>query len=451
MRSSVAKVAFVGALMVFSFLYGFGAREWGWFPNSLIEQAWRQAKVVAPFAPPNFVNSRVYDRQGARQIAPEEIQPGLTLVTSMWEGPDGWKPEARLMDRSGRIVHKSRLDPQSLFPDSLDQRRVGRRYIHGSHLRPDGNLLVNFGQVGTVQVDACGRPQWRLAARSHHSIERAEDGTYWIPGSSKTPRRTTPAHPDGFPGLDAPVYHEPILHVSADGIVLDRLNVLDLLYENDLERYIPEAYQPQAKDKGPQTKDITHMNDVEPLGASLAGEYPLFEAGDLLVSIRDLDLVLVFDPDTGTVKWHTEDPFIMHHDPDFIGDGWIGIFDNARDFTFRGTMLGGSRIVAVQPHTDSVEIRFPTEHSDPFYTASQGKWQQLRNGNMLLAESRTGRVVEVTPKGRTVWEWIHVPYDDDHVPAVTEATRYDLTATEIASWPCSSMNTTSFTQPSRPE
>jgi hypothetical protein len=451
MRSSVAKVAFVGALMVFSFLYGFGAREWGWFPNSLIEQAWRQAKVVAPFAPPNFVNSRVYDRQGARQIAPEEIQPGLTLVTSMWEGPDGWKPEARLMDRSGRIVHKWRLDPQSLFPDSLDQRRVGRRYIHGSHLRPDGTLLVNFGQVGTVQVDACGRPQWRLAARSHHSIERAEDGTYWIPGSSKTPRRTTPAHPDGFPGLDAPVYHEPILHVSADGTVLDRLNVLDLLYKNDLERYIPEAYQPQAKDKGPQTKDITHMNDVEPLGASLAGEYPLFEAGDLLVSIRDLDLVLVFDPDTGTVKWHTEDPFIMHHDPDFIGDGWIGIFDNARDFTFRGTMLGGSRIVAVQPHTDSVEIRFPTEHSDPFYTASQGKWQQLRNGNMLLAESRTGRVVEVTPKGRTVWEWVHVPYDDDHVPAVTEATRYDLTATEIASWPCSSMNTTSSTQPSRPE
>lgn len=254
MRSSVAKVAFVGALMVFSFLYGFGAREWGWFPNSLIEQAWRQAKVVAPFEPPNFVNSRVCDRQGARQIAPEEIQPGLTLVTSMWEGPDEWGPEVRLMHRSGQTVHRWRLDSRSLFPDSLDQRRIGRRYIHGSHLEPDGTLLVNFGQVGTVQVDACSRPQWRLAIRSHHSIERTEDGTYWIPGSSKTPRRTLPTHPDGVPGLDKPVYHEPIVHISTDGSVLDRLNVLDLLYANDMERYIAEASSPRRKTKGPRRK-----------------------------------------------------------------------------------------------------------------------------------------------------------------------------------------------------
>ncbi|WP_263841697.1 arylsulfotransferase family protein [Salinibacter sp.] len=442
MRSSVAKGAFVASLMVFSFLYGFGAREKGWFPNALIEQVWRQAKVVSPLHPPNFVNPRVYDRTGADPVAPEEMKPGLTLVTSMWDGPDGWGPEVRLMDRAGRPVHTWRLDPRSLFPDSLDQRRIGRRYIHGSHLEPDGTLLVNFGQVGTVQVDACGDVQWRLAARSHHSIERAEDGTYWIPGSSKTARRTTAAHPEGFPGLDKPVYHEPILHVSADGEVQDRLNVLDLLYANDLERYIAEAFQPQAKGKGPQTKDITHMNDVEPLGSSLAGEHPLFDAGDLLVSLRNLDLVFVVDPGTRTIKWHADDPFLMQHDPDFLGDGWIGVFDNASDFTFRGTMLGGSRIVALQPHTDSVEVRFPTPQSDSFYTAAQGKWQQLDNGNMLLTESRAGRVVEVTPEGRTVWEWIIEPYSDRYVPAVTQATRYALSRTDVAAWPCSSVEAT---------
>lgn len=427
--------------MVFSFLYGFAAREWGWFPNTFLEQAWRQAKVVAPFEPPNFVNPRVYDRTGARQIEPEEMQHGLTLVTSMWEGGDGWKPEVRLIDRSGTPVHTWRLDPRALFPDSLDQRRIGRRYIHGSHLRMDGSLLVNFGQVGTVEVDACGRLQWRLAARSHHSIEQAEDGTFWIPGSSKTPRSTTPSHPEGFPGLNAPVYHESILHVSADGVILDRLNVLDVLYANDLERYIPEAFQPQAKDKGPQTKDITHMNDVEPLGTSLADEYPLFEAGDLLISLRNLDLVLVVDPQTRTVKWHADDPFLMQHDPDYVGNGWIGVFDNASDFTSRGSMLGGSRIVALQPHTDSVEVRFPTAQSDPFYTAAQGKWQQLRDGNMLLTESRAGRVVEVSPEGRTVWEWIIEPYSEKHVPAVTQATRYALTRTDVAAWSCSSVDT----------
>lgn len=188
------------------------------------------------------------------------------------------------------------------------------------------------------------------------------------------------------------------------------------------------------------------MNDVEPLSSSLADEYPLFEAGDLLLSLRNLDLVLVVDPDTRRVKWHADDPFLMQHDPDFLGNGWIGIFDNASDFTFRGTMLGGSRIVALQPHTDSVEVRFPTAQSDSFYTAAQGKWQQLSNGNMLLTESRAGRVIEVTPGGRTVWEWIIAPYSDQYVPAVTQATRYALTRTDIADWPCSSVDPTAAAQ-----
>jgi hypothetical protein len=98
------------------------------------------------------------------------MQPGLTLVTSMWDGPDGWLPEARLLNQEGKVLHKWRVDPRAIFPDSLDERRVGRRYIHGSHLLPNGDVLVNFGQVGTVRLDACGTVQWRLAARSHHSI-----------------------------------------------------------------------------------------------------------------------------------------------------------------------------------------------------------------------------------------------------------------------------------------
>lgn len=437
--SSVAKVAFIGSLLVFSFLYGFGAREWGWFPNSVIEKAWRQAKVVAALGAPNFTNRRVYERDGARQVRPTKIQPGATLITSMWEGEDGWLPEVRLIDEMGNVLHKWRMDPRTLFPDSLDERKVGRRYIHGSHLIPNGDVLVNFGQVGTVRLDACGEVQWRLAARSHHSIMRASDGSFWLSGSSRDPRVTTPNHPDGLPGLEKPVYHEPILHVSADGAVLDSMNVLDLLYANELERYIARAFHPKAVDAPPQTKDITHTNDVEPLGPSLAEEYRLFEEGDLLVSLRNLNLVFVVDPDDGTIKWHTDAPFLLQHDPDFLGNGWIGILDNASDFIFRGTMLGGSRIVAIHPRKDSIEVRFPTEHSDPFYTAEQGKWQQLRNGNMLLTESRAGRIVEVTPEGRTVWEWIHTPYDEKHVPAVTEGTRYNLTEDDIADWSCSSV------------
>lgn len=62
----------------------------------------------------------------------------------------------------------------------------------------------------------------------------------------------------------------------------------------------------------------------------------------------------------------------------------------------------------------------------------------LDNGNFLLTENHSGRVVEVAPDGRTVWEWIHPPHEGSTVPAVQEGTRYYLTSEEIESWPCSS-------------
>jgi hypothetical protein len=234
----------------------------------------------------------------------------------------------------------------------------------------------------------------------------------------------------GYPGLES-IWLDRILRVSEGGDVLESIRVLDILYANDLEHLLFQYDRLSG--------DVLHTNDVEPLDASLAGEYPLFDAGDLLVSLRWLNLVFVFDPETVEVKWHASDPFIWQHDPDFIGDGWIGIFDNNR---VRGEATGeGSRIIGFQPHTDSVDVLFRPTHLDRFYTHERGKWKRLENGNMLLTEATTGRVVEVSPNGRAVWEWIHEPYGT-RVPSVTKATRVDLTREEVASWPCFSVDST---------
>lgn len=108
-----------------------------------------------------------------------------------------------------------------------------------------------------------------------------------------------------------------------------------------------------------------------------ADGYPLFDAGDLSVLLRNVHLVFMVDPESETAEWHASNPFIMRHDPDFVGDGWIGVLDSNRDFTERGTMQDGSCIVALQPHTDSTRVLFPPPRSDPFYTETGGKWQML--------------------------------------------------------------------------
>lgn len=434
---SAERTAFVVSVAILFFLYGYSARQNGLFPDQMIRQVQQEASNIW-YRP--SLTTRIYERQGVRIEDSSAVQPGLTFINSLWKGPNGWYPGFHLIDRKGNTLHRWRADRETLFPDSMDLRGdPEHKILHGSHLLPNGDVVFNATYIGTVRMDACGDIRWRLPEGNHHSVARAEDGTFWTSGTSKTARATTDQYPNGFPGLDRPTWLDQIHHVSADGTLLERINVLDILYANDLERYIVKAYEPQAGGNEPRTKDVTHMNDVEPLPSSMADEYPRFEAGDLLVSLKKTSLVFVFDPDSGTVKWHTFEPIILQHDPDFIGDGWIGIFDNNRNFTNRGQMLGGSRIVAVQPHTDSVEIRFPTSLSDPFYTDAMGKWQQLPNDNMLLTEAKAGRVVEVAPDGRTVWEWIIEPYNDSKVSRISQAVRHDLTREDVASWSCSSV------------
>jgi hypothetical protein len=440
---SFERVAFVLSIAVLSFLYGYATRQNGFFPDQLLRQAQQEASNVW-YRP--SLTTRVYDRQGVRIADSSAVQPGLTFVNSLWDGTDGWHAGFKLIDRDGEAVHTWRVNRSTLFPDSIDRRgEPEHKILHGSYLFPNGDVVFNAEYVGAVRIDACGKIRWRLPRGNHHSVTRAEDGTFWIPGISEEPRTTSKQYPEGFPGLDKPVWLDQLHHVRPDGTLLERINVLDILYSNDLERYIVRAWQPEAQDNEPRATDITHLNDVEPLSSSMADEYPLFEAGDLLVSLRKISFVFVFDPDTGTVKWHVSEPLIMQHDPDFIGDGWIGIFDNNRNFTERGKMLGGSRIVAVQPHTDSIEVRFPTPRSAPLYTDTQGMWQQLPNGNMLLAEAKAGRVVEVAPNGETVWEWVIQPYNESKVSRISEVARHDLTRADVASWPCSSVDSVQTT------
>lgn len=437
---SVEKGVFVLSVAALSFFVGVGVGTWEWFPHSYLERAVHQGRSIyrgwSGTGSPRFMGPKVYQRSGARAVEPPAIQPGLTLVASYWHWPgvDRWETGAKLLDSSGRIVHQWRVDRRTLFPDSADlESDPLKAELHGAYLYPNGDLLVNIDYVGTARLDACGRVEWTLPEKTHHSIARAADGSLWIPGVSSTRRTASARYPDGYPGVDTPLWLDQLLHVSPGGEVLDRINVLDVLYANDLERHVVRGLGPYPETLPP---DPTHLNDIEPLPAWWADEYPLFDAGDLLVSLRHPSLVFVFDPESAQVKWHASQPFIHQHDPDFVGDGWIGVFDNNEDPTPRGTMLGGSRIVMLQPHTDSVRVPFPTGHSAPLYTATAGSWQMLGNGNLLLTEVRAGRVVEVAPDGQTVWEWIRASYDE-RVPFVMSGTRYSLTREEVANWPCS--------------
>lgn len=437
-NNSLPKVAFVLSVVTLAFLAGQLTHRFGWFPTSLVERAYRQGRAVLadpggedPQAP-DFLERRVYDRAGVRLVEPDRMQPGLTLITTRWKD-SRWLPGLKLVDRHGEVLHRWRVDPAAHFTPAQFRRGIElrRQDLHGSHLFPNGDVLVNVEYAGTLRLDACGRVRWKLARGGHHSIHRAADGSFWIPVLSHPAPDTSRRYPGGFPGLEGPIYHPGLMRVSAGGEVRRVIDLLEVLYDNGLADELEKRFHPA---------DPVHTNDVEPLPPALADAYPRFEAGDLLVSLRDANLVLILDPDTRRVRWHASGPFRLQHDPDFLGDGRIGIFDNNWDGEEDPrTPADTSRIVALRPGsgTGAADVLFPTARSEPFFTAHRGKWQRLANGNLLLAEADAGRVVEVAPDGRTVWEWIAEPYDETHVPGVSNAVRHDLSRAEVAAWPCS--------------
>ena len=362
--------------------------------------------------------------KGVTVYREDAVQPGVTLVTGMWRDNDVWQPAIRLLDFDGTVLHEWLVRPQELWPDSPYEDWVAgslnnpTSYVHGTWLLPDGDVVFNIEYLGMVRMNACGETIWKLGlSRPHHSIFRDDEGYFWASGLHWR-EQTIPE----YAHLTTPFVDESMLRISPDGEVVRDISILKVLYDSAFHGILQ-----QSKKK----LDLTHMNDVEVLSAELADAFPMFNEGDIMVSLRNLNLVVVVDGETERVKWHFSHPLVRQHDPDFEPDGTIVIFDNNNDTTRDGSLWGQSRLLQINPADNGYTIAYPTSAEQPFYTQEGGKHQLLQNGNRLITEANTGRVFEVTPAGELVWNWVIEARDGEYLPEVLEGSRYPV---ELASF-----------------
>jgi Arylsulfotransferase (ASST) len=344
-------------------------------------------------------------------------RPGVTLMESVFDGRVG----LRLFDHQGNVLHTwdalySELAPSTEHPALSDiPTNDWETLVHGAALLSDGDVLFNLSGHALVRMNACGEPEWTLPVPAHHSIHVADDGNIWTLSRNYYEERVVE-----FPGMRPRFEDNLVLEISPEGQILREISLLEVLYANDLiGSLFPTG---NGLVEGYTMSDVLHTNDVEILSGDAAAVFPMFEAGDAVVSFRNLSLLIVFDPDTGVVKWSQTGPWLRQHDPDFLPDGRILVFDN-RDDGAEGQLLGGSRILAVDPVTRDVEIIYEGTPATPFFTSGRGEVDVLDNGNYLVTETAAGRVFEVTPDRDIVWSFIH-RYDADRILYVNGASRY---------------------------
>jgi len=307
-------------------------------------------------------------------------------------------------------VGETHLHDQAADP-SLIQAEY-RKFIHGLDVLPDGSFAYAFDLGRSVQrMNSCGAVMWSAIGGYNHSVT-AEDGLLWTLRDGDFALVDAPAenHVWGQAGLVALDAETGAVRreISIDQLRVANpdISLFDIPRETSLG---PTENRHSLGDKF--MYDPYHLNDVEPLPAALADQYPQFRPGDLLVSSRTLNTIFVVDPDTLEILWHETGATRRQHDADWGADGRIRVFDNrmGRDF---------SAIVAIDPATGRSETLFDGARNG-FYSYIRGKQARLDNGTLAVVSSQQGRMFEADPAtGDTIFELYSTKPDD---PAVNYA------------------------------
>jgi hypothetical protein len=142
--------------------------------------------------------------------------------------------------------------------------------------------------------------------------------------------------------------------------------------------------------------DIFHANAIEWVDRSIPG---VCRPGDLLVSLRQLNLIAFVDIEQNVVRWQWGQDALWHqHDPSLLSNGNLLLFDNR-------TRRESSRVIEIDPRTRKIVWSYHPKKRGEFFSKLRGASQRLPNGNTLITVSDRGRVLEVSPSGEIVWEF----------------------------------------------
>jgi hypothetical protein len=316
-----------------------------------------------------------------RRYRPNRASSGYNLVLFRRRVP-------MIIDMNGDVVH--------VWPRV---RAIGR-----ARLLPDGSLAVIGIDNLVKEYDWDGNLSWffQLPHKGdfpHHDLRKLDNGNYLILAS------------------DITTAADYVWEINQQKEVVWEWRSLDHV----------EAFPTWDL----ESRDPIHSNSIQPLPPNRwfeAGD-ERFRPGNILVSGRNLDTIFIIDRQTGNVVWTYSDGLDRQHEALMVGEdlvdaGLILVFNNGLEdrYAYRR-----SAVQAIDPVAAEVVWEYRAEN---FFSSVAGTAQRLPGGTTLITSSQGGRAFEITPEGRSVWEWAppfkpmrlaRLPYD--HCPQLAALER----------------------------
>jgi hypothetical protein len=313
---------------------------------------------------------------------------------------------ARLIDMQGNVVHEWHRSLREIWPDTPQREKpspetaISWRY---AQLLPNGDIITTVKAMGDtpdgyglVKLDKDSNVIWAVPENFNHHFSIASDGRIF--GMIHQWRNTRERPVAGAASLPARVLEDFVMELSPDGKELSRASLLDAMAVPEFRDLLNSA---AFRNFSTNAWDPLHPNDVEIIDADFASHHSFMKPGMLLISIRDLDALILFDPAARAVTWVMRGAWLRQHDPDLLGNGNIVLFDN-RGYNASGN---NSRVLEIDPASGRIVWSYAGTSKQPFNSEVGGGQQRLPNGNTLISEDDYGRIFEVDPKGTIVWEY----------------------------------------------
>ena len=401
--------------------------------------------------------------EGVTIYDPDRCWDGYTLLNSQsghQPDPNGPLYWAILVDMEGNLVNEWAFTkvPIKMIPGGYLWGIAGKAF---TLMDWDRNVVreLNLKPHHDFQIE--GNPVGYYAPGAEPMFE----GAQMLLLERSTPDPNLTAHISDF------VLKDDALSVrDADGNVLWQWYAWEHFEQMGFDAAAKDAIRTVCvSKKKPNETDWTHGN-----AAAWIGPNKWYDQGDLrfhpenvIISLRTMNITAIvgrYDhPDgqwvSGDIVWrvgpdysegnpeHKIGQIIGQHHSHMIpqglpGAGNIMIFDNGTDAGFgavvpgleRGiypnTLSDFSRVVEFNPITMDLvwEYKQPRATADldgdgdikgnerKFCSARVSGAQRLENGNTLICEGKQGRIIEVTPEGDIVWEYIS-PYTGEEADA----------------------------------
>ena len=371
-------------------------------------RAWFDGRRTVPPQPVQVAARRL---AGAIDV-PSRTCDGFTLYACVGGSADQPYTQAYLINMHRERVHRWSILFSEIWPlPSHIPTRVpnSETCFFACHLYPNGDLLaVIHGRTtpmgcGLVKLDQDSNVLWAYPAAIHHDVDVAEDGSIYA-----IQHEIAKSLPNGLEGIDTPCEIDYLHHISPDGkLIGEPISIFAAFQDTPYEALLDVVKRPiKPKEPAPwaavlQSPEIImhdplHTNSVKTLTRDFAPRFPLFRAGQVLISIRSINALAVLDPLKGKIVWAARGPWHAQHDAQFLDNGRLLLFDNL------GVAMG-SRVLEYDPQTQAIPWVFAGPPGVPFYSKERGFCQRLPNGNTLIVNWDARDIIEATSAQEIVW------------------------------------------------